>query len=84
MYAFYNDLIVPPEIAVMSYKRINSGDFTFTKMLAILNKYHPEQIIFTRWTTQIKSDKNMINYINNNYSLTYTNATKTEEHYVLK
>ncbi|BAU04306.1 ArnT family glycosyltransferase [Fischerella sp. NIES-3754] len=84
MYAFYNDLIVPPEIAVISYKRINSGDLTFAEMLAILNKYHPEQIILTRWTTQIKSDKNLMNYINNNYSLTYTNATKTEEHYVLK
>jgi 4-amino-4-deoxy-L-arabinose transferase-like glycosyltransferase len=84
MYAFYNDLIVPPEIAVMSYKRINSGDLTFTEMLAILNKYHPEQLILTRWTTQIKSDKNIMDYINNNYSLTYTNAIKTEEHYVLK
>jgi hypothetical protein len=84
MYAFYNDLIVPPEIAVISYKRINSGDLTFAEMLAILNKYHPEQIILTRWTTQIKNDKNLMNYINNNYSLTYTNATKTEEHYVLK
>jgi len=48
MYAFYNDLIVPPEIAVISYKRINSGDLTFAEMLAILNKYHPEQIILTR------------------------------------
>ena len=84
MYAFYNDLIVPPEIAVMSYKRINSGDLTFTEMLAILNKYHPEQIILTRWTTQIKNDKNIMDYINNNYSITYTNSTKTEEHYVLK
>ncbi|WP_315791623.1 ArnT family glycosyltransferase [Fischerella sp. JS2] len=84
MYAFYNDLIVPPEIAVMSYKRINSRDLTFREMLAILNKYHPEQIILTRWTTQIKSDKNLMDYINNHYSMTYTNSTKTEEHYVLK
>ncbi|WP_278751196.1 hypothetical protein [Fischerella thermalis] len=84
MYAFYNDLIVPPEIAVISYKRINSGDLTFTKMLAILNKYHPEQVILTRWTTQIKSEKSLMDYINANYSITYTNSIKTEEHYVLK
>ncbi|TFI55768.1 glycosyltransferase family 39 protein [Mastigocladus laminosus UU774] len=84
MYAFYNDLIVPPEIAVMSYKRINSGDLTFAKMLAILKKYRPEQIILTRWTTQIKSDKNIMDYLNANYSKTYANTAKSEEQYILK
>ncbi|MCP6762748.1 MAG: glycosyltransferase family 39 protein [Fischerella sp. CENA71] len=84
MYAFYNDLIVPPEIAVMSYKRINSGDLTFTKMLGILKKYRPEQIILTRWTTQINNDKNIMDYINTHYSKTYANTAKTEEQYILK
>ncbi|MBW4432260.1 MAG: glycosyltransferase family 39 protein [Pelatocladus maniniholoensis HA4357-MV3] len=83
MYAFYNNLLVPPEIAVMSYKRINSGDLTFAKMLAILKKYHPEQIILTRWTTQIKNDKNIMDYINANYSKTYENTAKSEEQYIL-
>ncbi len=83
MYAFYNDLIVPPEIAVMSYKRINSGDLTFAKMLAILKKYRPEQIILTRWTTQIKKDKNIMDYINVNYFKTYENTAKSEEQYIL-
>ncbi|KOP25443.1 glycosyl transferase family 39 [Hapalosiphon sp. MRB220] len=83
MYAFCNDLIVPPEIAVMSYKRINSGDLTFDKMLVILKKYRPEQIILTRWTTQIENDINLKDYINNNYSKTYENTAKSEEHFIL-
>ncbi|MCX7594835.1 MAG: glycosyltransferase family 39 protein [Fischerella sp.] len=84
IYGFYAGLRVPPEIAVMSYKRLNSGDLTSTKMLAVLQDYRPEQIILTRWTGQIKSDRNLMNYIKDNYSRTYSNHLETEEHYVLK
>lgn len=84
IYGFYAGLRVPPEIAVMSYKRLNSGDLTSTKMLAVLQNYRPEQIILTRWTSQIKSDRHLMTYISDNYSKTYSNEQEIEEHYVLK
>ncbi len=84
IYAFYAGLRVPPEIAVMSYKRLNSGELTFKELLAVFQNYRPEQIVLCRWTSLIKSDRNLISYINDNYSKTYTNAQGTEEHYILK
>lgn len=84
IYAFYAGLRVPPEIAVMSYKRLNSGSISSQKLLDILQQYRPEQIVLARWTERIKSDNNMLNYINKNYSRTYINEERHEEHYILK
>jgi 4-amino-4-deoxy-L-arabinose transferase-like glycosyltransferase len=84
IYAFYAGLRVPPEMAVMSYKRLNSGDLTSKELLAILQKYHPEQILLARWTSQIKNDSNLMDYINENYSKTYGDDKGTVEHYLKK
>jgi hypothetical protein len=84
IYAFYAKLRVPPEIAVMSYKRLNSGELTSPEILAVLQNYRPEQIVLSRWTSQLKSDNKFMAYINDNYSKTYTNAIGSEEHYILK
>jgi hypothetical protein len=84
IYGFYAGLRVPPEIAVMSYKRINSGDINTNKLLGILQKYHPEQIVLARWTFQIKADAKIMNYINVNYLKTYSDRNNSEEHYLLK
>jgi hypothetical protein len=84
IYAFYAELRVPPEIAVMSYKRINSGDIKTQKLLGILQKYRPEQIVLARWTSQIKADTKIMNYITTNYLKTYGNDKNMEEHYLLK
>ncbi|MFQ4143237.1 ArnT family glycosyltransferase [Chlorogloeopsis sp. ULAP02] len=84
IYAFYARLCVPPEIAVMSYKRLNSGELTSQEILSVLQKYRPEQIVLSRWTSQLKSDSKFLAYINTNYSKTYTNAIGSEEHYILK
>jgi Dolichyl-phosphate-mannose-protein mannosyltransferase len=84
IYAFYAGLRVPPEMAVMSYKRLNSGDLTSKELLAILQSYHPEQIVLARWTSQIKNDTNLITYINENYSKTYGDEKGTVEHYLRK
>ncbi|RUR85202.1 hypothetical protein PCC6912_13180 [Chlorogloeopsis fritschii PCC 6912] len=84
IYAFYAKLRVPPEIAVMSYKRLNSGELTSPEILAVLQNYRPEQIVLSRWTSQLKSDNKFMAYINDNYSKTYTNEIGSEEHYILK
>jgi 4-amino-4-deoxy-L-arabinose transferase-like glycosyltransferase len=83
IYGFYTNLRVPPEIAVFSYKRLNSGGLTSEELLSVLENYRPEQIVLARLTSQIKSDNQLRNYIHQNYSKTYTNANGTEEHYVL-
>ncbi|MBP5975849.1 hypothetical protein HW132_24695 [Brasilonema sp. CT11] len=83
IYAFYAGLRVPPEMAVMSYKRLNSGDLTSKELFAVLQKYRPEQIILDRWTGQIKSDSQLTAYINKNYSKTYTDEKGITEHYIL-
>ena len=83
IYAFKAGLRVPPEIAVMSYKRLNSGDLTSKELLAVLQNYRPEQIVLDRWTGQIKSDSQLTAYINKNYSKTYTDEKGITEHYIL-
>jgi 4-amino-4-deoxy-L-arabinose transferase-like glycosyltransferase len=83
IYAFYAGLPVPPEIAVISYKRLNSGSLTTKDILAILQNYRPEQIVLARWNSIIKGDSKIMDYINENYSRTYINKEGTEEHYIL-
>jgi alpha-L-fucosidase len=75
---------VPPEIAVISEKRFNSGNLTNDDLLTILQKYRPEQIVFARWTERFKSDEKISAYIKENYSKTYEDEKDTVEHYVLK
>lgn len=84
IYAFYAGLLVPPEIAVMSRKRFNSGDLTLDYLLKILQTYRPEQIVLARWTQKIKSDSKISAYIDQNYSKTYESETGTSVHYLLK
>lgn len=84
IYAFYANLPVPPEIAVMSYKRLNSGDLSLDDLLKILQTYHPEQIVLARWTQIIRSDSKISAYINKNYIKTYENQDSTSVHYLSK
>jgi 4-amino-4-deoxy-L-arabinose transferase-like glycosyltransferase len=83
IYAFRMGLRVPPETAVMSFKRFNSGSLTLKDLLSVLENYRPEQLVFARWVSKIKNDSSLSNYINENYSRTYTNKDNTEEHYLL-
>ncbi len=85
IYAFYAGLPVPPEMAVFSSKRINSGKLTNQEMLAVLKKYRPEQIVIARMHSLIISDINIKNYINSYYTKIYSekNQLKQHEHYVL-
>lgn len=83
IYAFHAGLPVPPEIAVMSYKRLNSGNLTTKELLAVLQNYRPEQIVLARWTSQIKNDSQLMAYINKNYSNTYIDQKSSVNHYIL-
>jgi len=84
IYAFYANLPVPPEIAVMSRKRFNSGNLTLDSLFKVLQTYQPEQIVLARWTQLIRSDSKISAYINQNYIKTYENDEGTSAHYVLK
>ncbi|MEJ2708572.1 MAG: glycosyltransferase family 39 protein [Anaerolineales bacterium] len=47
-YGFLAGLPVPPELAVMSMKRIETGDLTQADILQTIQKYHPEQVLLGR------------------------------------
>ena len=42
------NILIPPELAVLSLKRIASGDITHTEFLRLLQHYRPEQIVLQR------------------------------------
>jgi len=42
------NLLIPPELAVLSLKRIASGDITHGEFLRLLHHYRPEQILLQR------------------------------------
>lgn len=48
IYAFYADLLVPPEIAVFSYKRVKTGQLKHEVLYSVLQDYRPEQILLSR------------------------------------
>lgn len=49
MYAFRVGLPVPPELAVVSHKRVSTGNLTDDQLIEITKKYQPEQILIGRF-----------------------------------
>jgi Dolichyl-phosphate-mannose-protein mannosyltransferase len=49
--SFYTQLKVPPELAVFSTKRIESGNLSHDVLLKILQTYQPEQVLLGRYPT---------------------------------
>jgi hypothetical protein len=49
MYAFRARIPVPPEIAVLSRKRLETGDITEARLIEIVTEYEPEQILIARF-----------------------------------
>lgn len=84
IYAFKAGLTVPPETAVISIKRFNSGNLTLADLLAVWQRYQPEQILLARWTDKIQQDQALSAYLKTNYAKTYTNPKTKLEHYVRK
>jgi len=48
IYAFYTDLLVPPNLVVFSVKRVEMGILTEAEVLATIQELQPEQILFGR------------------------------------
>ena len=82
IYGFYSDLLVPPEIAVFSTKRIKTGQLTQDEIYELLVKYRPEQILIGRFKGFIYTSTDVYSYINKFYSK--SNDISVVEHYVLK
>lgn len=79
IYAFYSGLLVPPEIAVLSRIRVESGDITSEQLLSVFETYHPEQIVLGKF----ESFYYLLNsYIKQHYLKTYGIHSIT--HYLLK
>lgn len=79
IYSFYTDLPIPPEIAVLSRKRVASGELTSERLYSIMERYHPEQIVLGRFPEIYNQ---LETYINENYSKVYEN--KQAKHYILR
>lgn len=79
IYAFYTGLRVPPEIAVLSKKRLISGNLTVSGLFSILQTYHPEQVVLGRFP---EVHRELSTYLHTNYSKTYESSSVT--HYLIK
>ena len=66
MYAFRNQLLVPPEIANFSYKRLATGNITISELISVIENYHPEQILIGRHDLP-----ELIDYIEEDYLRIY-------------
>jgi hypothetical protein len=49
MFAYRVGLLVPPESAVFSAKRVETGYLTDAELLAVLQEYNPEQVLLGRF-----------------------------------
>ncbi|MBE0541117.1 MAG: glycosyltransferase family 39 protein [Verrucomicrobia bacterium] len=69
-YAFHVGALVPPELAVLSFKRYWSGEMTNDRLIYILEAYRPKQMLIQ------KSDMNQrwSAYLNEKYRLAYSDA----------
>lgn len=82
IYAFYAGLRVPPEIAVFSRKRFQSGSLDYDDLLTILQKYKPDQIVLSRFRKELENDPIISAIITNNYSKVY--ETDSIDYFALK
>jgi hypothetical protein len=49
MYAFRSDILVPPELAVISRKRLVAGDLPNQELEAVMHQYAPELVMLERF-----------------------------------
>jgi 4-amino-4-deoxy-L-arabinose transferase-like glycosyltransferase len=84
----YAQLPIPPEVAVLSQKRFVSGNFSYDKLLDVLEKYRPEQIVLTRRLEEIKGHSKISQFLANEYRKTYSktrsksDTSVVAEHYL--
>lgn len=75
MYAFRAGLKVPPETAVVSIKRIRSGNLTSEQWLEMMEEYRPEQVVLARFRYGFAGaeiyDWRCMQYLYENYTAKY-------------
>lgn len=49
MYAFRENLLVPPHLATITDKRLSSGELTEDQIIQVIEEYHPEQVLLGRF-----------------------------------
>jgi hypothetical protein len=64
MYAYLVGLPVPPEIAVMSAKRVSTGLITDEDMIGIVKQYQPDQVLLGRFEFPL-----LQSYLNDQYQI---------------
>ncbi len=77
--AFYANLKVPPELAVFSLKRIQSGSLGAQELNRILKTYRPEQVLLGRYPQILQM---LEPYLREHYSKHYEKEKIVQ--YVLK
>lgn len=83
IFAFYTDMLVPPEIAVSTLKRRFSNNLSSSYFINILKKYKPEQILLGRFQDY---PLEIISYIDENYINIYRGllSKKTKDYYGMR
>ncbi len=82
IYGFYSDVVVPPEIAVFSTKRIKTKQLTKEQVYDLLVKYQPEQIVIGRFKGFFYTSSDIYSYINKFY--VKSEDISVADHYLLK
>ncbi|EAZ90031.1 glycosyltransferase family 39 protein [Crocosphaera chwakensis] len=82
IYGFYADLVVPPEIAVFSMKRLKTKQITQAQVYELLVKYQPEQILIGRFKGFFYTSSDIYSYLNQFY--VKSEDISVADHYVLK
>ncbi|ERN42511.1 hypothetical protein KR51_00008290 [Rubidibacter lacunae KORDI 51-2] len=67
IYAFYAGLLLPPETAVFSQKRISVGSLDSKEIIRILEEYKPEQVLIGRFKELLLNDYYFQKYLQDNY-----------------
>jgi 4-amino-4-deoxy-L-arabinose transferase-like glycosyltransferase len=67
MYAFYAGLRVPPEIAVLSMKRMRSGETNPQELLNVVKKYRPDQVFLAQFGRELNGDVAFDSYLDTHY-----------------
>jgi hypothetical protein len=68
IFAFYANILTPPELTMISKKRRLSGNMPDDYIIHLLKKYRPEQILLARFQNY---GPQVISYIEENYSKLY-------------
>ena len=67
-YPFYAGLRVPPEIAVFSRKRFFGENLDNQILLDVMARYHPEQVLLTRFKDELLTDAQFAGYLDTYYT----------------